>query len=85
MLNFSEDDKANIEKDIQIDFEEALEGIKQLPQLRGGVYLAYIYYYNLFRKIKSLLSSKILQERIRIPNTDKLALMAQSMIKKSWI
>ena len=82
MLNFSEDDKANIEKDIQIDFEEALEGIKRLPySSRGGVYLAYIYYYNLFRKIKSLPSSKILQERIRIPNTDKLALMAQSMIK----
>lgn len=82
MLNFSEDDKANIEKDIQIDFEEALEGIKRLPySSRGGVYLAYIYYYNLFRKIKSLPSSRILQERIRIPNTDKLALMAQSMIK----
>ncbi|MGC6471214.1 MAG: phytoene/squalene synthase family protein [Flavobacteriales bacterium] len=82
MLNFSESDKAKIEADIQFDFQEALEGIKQLPySSRGGVYLAYIYYYNLFRKIKSLPSSKILEERIRIPNADKLALMAQSMIK----
>ena len=55
MLNFSEEDKQKIEHDIELDFEEALEGIKNLPlSSRGGVYLAYIYYYNLFLKIKSL-------------------------------
>ena len=82
MLNFGHEDKSKIEADIQIDFKEALEGIKQLPfSSRGGVYLAYIYYYNLFRKIKSLPASRIMEERVRIPNSDKLALMAQSMIK----
>ena len=82
MLNFSEDDKQKIEHDIELDFEEALEGIKNLPlSSRGGVYLAYIYYYNLFLKIKSLPSSRILQERIRIPNSNKIKLMLQSILR----
>ena len=52
MVNFSEEDKQKIEEDIEIDFAEALVGIKKLPlSSRGGVYLAYIYYYNLFRKL----------------------------------
>jgi len=85
MLEFSEEDKQKIEQDIEIDFAEALEGIKQLPfSSRGGVYLAYIYYYHLFRKIKSLPSSRVLEERIRIPNSDKLALMLQSMFKNQF-
>ena len=82
MVEFSEEDKIKIENDIEEDFDDALEGIKNLPfSSRGGVYLAYIYYYNLFRKIKSLPSSRVMEERIRIPNTDKLALMVQSMVK----
>ena len=85
MVNFSEEDKQKIEEDIEIDFAEALVGIKKLPlSSRGGVYLAYIYYYNLFRKIKSLPSSKILQERIRIPNSNKISLMLQSMVKNQF-
>jgi phytoene/squalene synthetase len=85
MINFSEEDKQKIENDIEIDFAEALAGIKKLPlSSRGGVYLAYIYYYNLFRKIKSLPSSRILEERIRIPNTNKIGLMLQSMVKNQF-
>jgi len=85
MVNFSEEDKRKIENDIEIDFADALRGIKKLPlSSRGGVYLAYIYYYNLFRKIKSLPSSRILEERIRIPNTNKVGLMLQSMLKNQF-
>ncbi|MBJ60207.1 MAG: phytoene synthase, partial [Flavobacteriales bacterium] len=85
MVNFSEEDKQKIEEDIEIDFAEALVGIKKLPlSSRGGVYLAYIYYYNLFRKIKSLPSSRILQERIRIPNSNKISLMLQSILKNQF-
>ena len=85
MVNFSEEDKRKIENDIEIDFADALRGIKNLPlSSRGGVYLAYIYYYNLFRKIKSLPSSRILEERIRIPNTNKVGLMLQSMLKNQF-
>ena len=85
MSEFSELDKRKIEFDIEEDFEKALEGIKMLPNSsKGGVYLAYIYYYNLFRKIKSIPSSRVLEERIRIPNTDKVALMIQSMVKHQF-
>ena len=41
-----------IEADIQADFEEALRGIKMLPlKARFGVYVAFKYYYSLFKKI----------------------------------
>jgi phytoene/squalene synthetase len=37
MVNFSEEDKQKIEEDIEIDFAEALVGIKKLPlSSRGG-------------------------------------------------
>ena len=82
MNNFSQADKLKIEKDIEIDFENALVGIKMLPRFsRGGVYLSYLYYYHLFRKIKSLPSSKLLDERIRIANIEKIFLMFKSILK----
>lgn len=82
MNNFSQADKLKIEKDIEIDFENALVGIKMLPRFsRGGVYLSYLYYYHLFRKIKSLPSSKVLEERIRIANIEKIFLLFKSILK----
>jgi phytoene synthase len=46
--NFTEADKQQIETDIKKDFDDALEGIKQLPKgSRLGVYVAYIYYLQL--------------------------------------
>lgn len=77
--NFTQSDKINIEKDIEQDFQDALVGIKMLPSSsRGGVYLSYLYYYNLFKKIKHLSPSKILEERIRISNLEKLLLMLKA-------
>ena len=53
MSKFSQSDKIKIEKDIDKDFNAALVGIKMLPATsRGGVYLSYLYYYHLFKKIK---------------------------------
>ncbi|HRF17565.1 MAG TPA: phytoene/squalene synthase family protein, partial [Chitinophagaceae bacterium] len=53
--NFTEKDKQEIEEDIQKDFKEAFEGIRQLPmKARFGVYVAYKYYLSLFKKIKRL-------------------------------
>ncbi|KOS06569.1 phytoene synthase [Flavobacterium akiainvivens] len=73
---FTEPDKLAIEADIEKDFNDALEGIKKLPkEARFGVFLAYIYYKALFRKIRKLPSHRIMQERIRVPNTQKFALL----------
>lgn len=75
--NFSEHDKVAIEADIEKDFNDALEGIKKLPkEARFGVFLAYIYYKALFRKIRRLPSHRIMQERIRVSNPQKFALLA---------
>jgi phytoene/squalene synthetase len=77
--HFEENDKKNIEADIQKDFDHALEGIKKLPTTsRLGVYLAYIYYLKLFDKIRNVPSSRILTERIRIPDFKKMILLTKT-------
>jgi len=74
---FCDSQKKDIEKDIEQDFREGLEGIKKLPKdARYGVLLAYMYYIALFRKIKRIPSQRIMQERIRVPNFQKAALLA---------
>lgn len=84
MGNFSMSDKQEIEKEIEEDFNIALTGIKQLPESsRFGVYVAYVYYKQLFLKIKSLPSHSIMQQRISIPNYAKLALLFVSYFKHS--
>lgn len=80
----SESDKAVIEFDIEADFRAALEGIRQLPRSsRFGVYVAYVYYYSLFNRIKGVPSYRIMMERVRIPNYQKLGLLASSYFKHS--
>lgn len=80
--NFTNIHKSKIEDEIESDFAEALQGIKQLPVgAKKGVYLAYVYYYYLFCKIKKIPAEKILQERIRISNGIKFYLMVDSMIR----
>jgi phytoene/squalene synthetase len=77
--------KAQIEQDIQHDFDEALIGIRQLPKgARFGVYIAYVYYLNLFRKIKALPFDRIMKERVRVRNRRKIALLTTSYLRHSF-
>ncbi|SFO44775.1 Phytoene/squalene synthetase [Chitinophaga sp. YR627] len=79
--NFSCQDKAAIEAEIDRDFNEALEGIKALPlSSRKGVYLAYAYYRVLFNKIRNLPPQRIMTERIRVANSHKIGIMLQTML-----
>lgn len=74
--------KLLIEEDIEKDFHEGYLGIKQLPKnSRFGVYLAYVYYYRLFEKIKNTHYTKILEKRIRVPNNIKYSLLLRSLVK----
>lgn len=74
--------KSEIEKEIEAEFKEALEGIKKLPgSSRFGVYLAYRYYISLFRKIKKTSAHKIINQRIRISNGRKISLMMSSYLQ----
>ena len=80
--NFCGDTKKLIETDIQRDFDAAYIGILKLPQgARMGVYLAYVYYQTLFNKIKRLPASRVQNERVRVPNPQKFALLAQTYVK----
>lgn len=74
--------KAQIEQEIENDFFIALQGIRKLPNSsRGGVYLAYVYYRSLFKKIKKLPAPEVMSGRIRINNSKKLRLMVNSLVE----
>lgn len=82
LRRFDEVSKKKIEEDISVDFRDGLEGIRRLPkEARFGVYIAYVYFYNLFLKIKSVSSSRIFIERIRISNSTKYKLLFTSFIR----
>lgn len=79
---FSTTAKCDIESDIQDDFDAAYKGIVRLPNgAKLGVYLAYIYYLNLFKKIKNCSADKIAEQRIRIPDKQKLALLVSTYFR----
>ncbi len=76
--------KMEIEEDIEKDFRTGYEGILELPKkARFGVYVAYVYYYALFQKIKATPADVILSQRVRIPNTNKYGLLLSSYFKHS--
>lgn len=80
--DFTDKMKAEIEADIQNDFNAAYEGITKLPlKARFGVYLAYKYYLSLFKKIKAVQPQRILEERIRIPNYQKAWVAAKVVVR----
>jgi phytoene/squalene synthetase len=82
MTEFTLQAKREIEQEIALDFKEALIGIKKLPvSSKGGVYLAYVYYLTLFKKIKRVSVDRVLVERIRVSNGEKIALMFKSMLQ----
>lgn len=76
--------KQKIEADIQSDFDDGYQGIVNLPKkARFGVYLAYIYYTALFKKIIHTPSTKILEHRISISKPKKASLLFSSYVKHS--
>lgn len=79
--HFTEYDKAAIQQEIEQDFAEALSGIQLLKKdSRLGVYVAYRYYQDLFRRIVNTPVDGILQSRIRVPNRKKLFLLLQGYL-----
>ncbi len=82
--NFSESDKRRIEDEIEKDFHHAYQGILLLPKdARLGVLVAFVYYKSLFVKIRALPSHRIMEERIRIPNQKKIALVMSCYIRNN--
>ncbi len=81
LMSFNDETKKIIENEIEAEFKEALIGIKMLPNSsKFGVYLAYRYYWTLFKKIQLKSSRDILTNRTRVPNTEKMYLMMESYL-----
>lgn len=78
---FNEASKQIIIKDIEADFREAFEGIKQLPKsTRVAVLSAYYYYLELLLKIKNIPAKEIMISRVRISDSRKISLLIKAKV-----
>ena len=74
--------KCQIEEDLEQEFKQALIGIKMLPNSsKFGVYLAYKYYLTLFKKIKNKSSKEIMNNRVRVANSEKAYVAFKSYLR----
>lgn len=82
LYNFTPSNKDTIEDEIAADLQRALIFIKKLPRgSRLGVYLAFAYFKTLFNKLRNVSSKEIMKKRIRVSNTKKIFLLADSYLK----
>lgn len=80
--NFTEETKKQLEDEIEKDFQESMEGIRQLKkQVRLGVYLAYSYYLHLLKEIKKARPEEILKKRYRVSTRRKSYLLVNAYLK----
>jgi 15-cis-phytoene synthase len=85
ITDFNQEIKSRIEAEIETDFKAGLEGIKILPDgARFGVYVAYVYFYSLFKKISKYPAERLLKERVRIPDSKKYALLVSSYFAEKF-
>ena len=85
LQEFGEQERKAIEEDIEADFAVGYEGIKMLPKdARFGVFVAYVYYFKLFKKIRNKSTEDILTRRVRISDKRKFALFFSSYVRHSF-
>ena len=78
----TETSKKEIIEDIETDFKMAYEGILRLPiEAKFGVYTAYRYYKRLLTRLKTTPSTEIKNARIRVPDYQKVELLARCYVK----
>jgi phytoene/squalene synthetase len=78
LSRLDEASKQQIINEIQADFDAGFEGIQRLPlEAKFGVYTAYIYYKKLLSKLKKTPSLEIKNTRIRVPDYEKVGLLAK--------
>lgn len=80
--HLDESSKTLIINEIEEDFGKGLKGIHKLPvEAKFGVYIAYRYYRKLLVKLKNTPSLEIKNARIRVPDYQKVHLLARSYVK----
>lgn len=81
VAKMDDDVKAAIIDEIEDDLREGYKGILKLPaEAKFGVYTAYIYYKMLLKKIKNTPPMEIQSKRIRVPDYQKVGLLAKCYI-----
>ncbi|ARN76565.1 phytoene synthase [Nonlabens spongiae] len=79
--DLNEEDKARLIAEIKDDFNAGLRGIKRLPiEAKLGVYTAYTYYRKLLTRLEKTPSREIRKRRIRVPNYEKIGLLAKGYV-----
>ena len=79
---FDDESKQQIIAEIEEDFNRGLQGIFQLPATaKFGVYTAYKYYLRLLIKLKKTPPMKIKSARVRVPNYQKMDVLARSYVR----
>jgi phytoene synthase len=77
--NFTNKEKLIVIREIELEFKEALTGLKQLPMdAKTAVYVAYLYYNTLLNKLKRTPAKNIAQNRVRISNSTKMIIMMKA-------
>jgi phytoene/squalene synthetase len=67
--------------EIEADFAAGFDGIQKLPlEAKFGVYTAYVYYKKLLSKLKRTPSLEIKNTRIRVPDYEKVGLLAKCYV-----
>ena len=81
LLELDEPSKKRIVEEIEADFAQGLFGIENLPaDAKFGVYTAFNYYKRLLDKLKKTPPLEIKNTRIRVPNYEKIGLLAKSYV-----
>ena len=81
LLELDEDSKRRIVAEIDADFAHGFYGIEKLPpEAKFGVYTAFKYYKRLLDKLKKTPPLEIKNTRIRVPNYEKIGLLAKSYV-----
>lgn len=81
LSRLDEESKQIIIKEIEADFHAGFEGILKLPlEAKFGVYTAFVYYKKLLSKLKKTPSMEIKNTRIRVPDYQKIGLLAKCYV-----
>ncbi len=85
LMNFTEKNKCTLIKEIENDFRIAYEGILRLPlHVRTPVYIAYLYYKTLLRKLAHTSIETLLKKRLRVSNFTKIFLTLRAYIESRF-
>ena len=85
LTRFDDETKNKLVEEIEIEFEAALDGIKNLPfTSQFGVFLAYLYYKKLTANIHKMTARELLKQRATVSNIIKIRLAIKVIFMRKF-